>query len=144
MINKIKINEGFRAFIYKDTLGFETIGYGFKVDDLTRDELALNGGKVAPMNEEIAEKILILKIQKLEESLKKEFRFYENLPQNVKEVLLEMAYQMGILGVKKFRNTLIFIEKGDYKRAYENALKSLWAKQTPNRAKKVLAGLLNG
>ncbi|RAZ54575.1 lysozyme, partial [Campylobacter hyointestinalis subsp. lawsonii] len=44
LIDSIKSNEGFRDHIYKDTLGFDTIGYGFKVGSLTRDELELNGG----------------------------------------------------------------------------------------------------
>ncbi|RAZ52913.1 hypothetical protein CHL10075_00095 [Campylobacter hyointestinalis subsp. lawsonii] len=39
-------------------------------------------------------------------------------------------------GVLKFKNTLNFIKENGYKNASSNMMKSLWAKQTPNRAKK--------
>ncbi|WP_181563009.1 hypothetical protein [Campylobacter hyointestinalis] len=37
----------------------------------------------------------------------------------------------------KFKNTLNFIKENDYKNSSSNMMKSLWAKQTPNRAKKL-------
>ena len=46
----IKENEGFKSYVYKDTLGFDTVGYGFKVSSLSKDELFLNGGKAEPMS----------------------------------------------------------------------------------------------
>lgn len=48
-------------------------------------------------------------------------------------------------GAKKllmFKNTLKFIELGEYQKAYENGIQSLWAKQTPARAHDVLGMLL--
>lgn len=41
-----------------------------------------------------------------------------------------------------FKNTLKFIELGEYQKAYENGIQSLWAKQTPARAHDVLGMLL--
>ena len=38
LINSIKQNEGFRSRVYKDSLGFDTIGYGFAIKDLEIDE----------------------------------------------------------------------------------------------------------
>ncbi|WP_258033497.1 hypothetical protein [Campylobacter concisus] len=54
----IKENEGFKSYVYKDTLGFDTVGYGFKVSSLSKDELFLNGGKVEPMSKAVADQIL--------------------------------------------------------------------------------------
>nr|DAX22069.1 MAG TPA: endolysin [Caudoviricetes sp.] len=63
LLSSIKENEGFDSHVYEDTRGFRTVGYGFKVSSLTRDELALNGGKVEPMSREVADQILNLKIK---------------------------------------------------------------------------------
>ena len=138
----IKENEGFKSYIYQDTRGYPTVGYGFKVSALSKDELFLNGGKVEPMSKAVADQILEMKLIKLASSVCEAFPWLEDKPKNVQDVVIEMCYQMGVPGVKKFVNTLALIRAGDYKGAYENGMKSLWAKQTPSRAKKVLSGLL--
>ena len=141
-INEIKFNEGFSSKIYKCSAGKDTIGYGFLVAALTNDEIALNGGKVEPMPKENADKILNLKLKKLEKEAFEVFDWLENAPLKVQECVIEMCYQMGISSVKKFANTLHYIRTAQYQKAYENGLKSLWAKQTPKRAKKMLGRLL--
>ena len=65
LIENIKENEGFCGEIYEDTRGYKTIGYGFLVAALSKDELALNGGKVEPMSRAAADQILELKLRKL-------------------------------------------------------------------------------
>ena len=47
-----------------------------------------------------------------------------------------MCFQMGVDGVDAFRNTLRFMEQGDYTKAATNMLASKWAKQTPVRAER--------
>ena len=73
LIENIKAHEGFRDHIYKDSLGKATIGYGFLVSALSPDELALNNGKTEPMSREVAEKILDLKVAKLQKRVFVEF-----------------------------------------------------------------------
>ena len=138
----IKENEGFRSYIYQDTRGYPTVGYGFKVSSLSKDELFLNGGKVEPMSKAVADQILEMKLIKLASSVCEAFPWLEDKPKNVQDVVIEMCYQMGVPGVKKFVTTMHHIRMGEYEAAYQSGMNSLWAKQTPNRAKKVLSGLL--
>ena len=49
LMDNIKANEGFSEYVYRDSLGFLTVGYGFKCDSLTNDELELNKNKYEPM-----------------------------------------------------------------------------------------------
>ena len=142
LIDNLKLHEGFSAQIYRDSRGFKTVGYGFKIDCLERDELLLNDGKAQPMSKEVAEQILILKIKKLRPKVFSALKWLETKPLCVQECVLEMAYQMGLEKLLTFKNTLKFIELGEYKKAYENGLLSLWAKQTPSRARDVLGMLL--
>ena len=55
----------------------------------------------------------------------------------VKDVIVEMCYQMGVSGFSKFKKTIDHLMRKDYKAASEEMLDSRWAKQTPNRAKKL-------
>jgi len=59
-------------------------------------------------------------------------------------VLVNMAFQMGIQGVQKFKKTLSLVEMGDYDGAADGMLKSLWAKQTPNRAAEMAQQMRSG
>ena len=141
LIEKIKENEGFSNKVYEDTLGYSTVGYGFLLAALTPDELALNGGKYEPMSKETADKILNLKLEKLTAAVFATFDWLKEKPKNVQEVVIEMAYQLGVSKVKKFVTTMHHIRVSEYEAAYQSGMNSLWAKQTPNRAKKVLGGL---
>lgn len=51
-------------------------------------------------------------------------------------VILSMAYQMGPDKLAAFQNTLALVSQGQWNDAADNMLKSKWAQQTPNRAKR--------
>ena len=38
LIDSIKIHEGYVSRVYKDSLGIDTIGYGFAIKDLNLEE----------------------------------------------------------------------------------------------------------
>lgn len=52
------------------------------------------------------------------------------------DILYSMAYQMGVDGLAAFKNTLVMISNGNFTGAAEGMLNSLWAKQTPGRARR--------
>lgn len=49
-------------------------------------------------------------------------------------ILINMAFNMGVKGLLKFRNTLAFIKAKNYKQAASNMKQSLWYKQVGARA----------
>lgn len=133
----IKIHEGFRSSVYLCPTGHPTVGYGFRVADLSPDELALNGGEVEPMSKEVAEKILDIKITKFKKQAYNALPWLTYAPMDIQDALCEMAYQMGVAGLLGFKNTLAMIKERRYSEAAENMLKSKWATQTPKRAKQI-------
>jgi len=58
--------------------------------------------------------------------------------------LINMAFQLGVNGLMKFKKMIRAMEIGHYDRAYTEALDSKWAKQTPNRALEVAKWLRDG
>ena len=133
----IKIHEGFRSSVYLCPTGHPTVGYGFRVADLSADELALNAGAVEPMSKEVAEKILDIKITKFKKQVYNALPWLTYAPMDIQDALCEMAYQMGVSGLLGFKNTLAMIKAKRYSEAAENMLKSKWATQTPKRAKQI-------
>ena len=122
LLKSIKKNEGYKAMVYKDSLGIDTIGYGFAIKDLELDE-------------DICEEILVRKLKNLKDRVENKFSWYKYMPSHIKDVVLEMCYQLGVGGYSKFKKTISYLQNKQFKDASEEMLDSLWAKQTPNRAK---------
>jgi len=51
-------------------------------------------------------------------------------------VLYSMAYQLGVDGLAAFNETLKMVAAGDFSGAANGMLNSLWARQTPGRARR--------
>ena len=124
----VKLSEGYRARVYKDTLGIDTIGYGFAIKDLYIDE-------------DIAEQILEKKVNKLLKEVDSRFDWFKFMPDGIKEVVVEMCYQLGVNGFSKFKKTIKLLSNRNFAKASTEMLDSLWAKQTPKRAESLSANM---
>jgi len=124
LLEAVKLSEGFRDRVYKCTEGYDTIGYGFAIKDFIMDE-------------DIAEIILRRKLDKLIDKANNKFSFLKKMPHQIQDVIYEMCYQMGVNGVSKFKKTLGYLENEEFKKAAIEMLDSRWARQTPNRARKL-------
>ena len=129
LIENIKSSEGFRSKVYQCTEGHDTIGYGFAIKDLV-------------LSRDICDKILEAKVAELKIIVNQKIPFIDDLPEVVQEVLYEMYYQLGN-GLFKFVKTMHYIENHKFSAAAIEMLDSLWAKQTPNRAKELSEEMRN-
>ena len=124
LIEAVKLSEGFRDKVYKDTLGIDTIGYGFAIKDLV-------------LEEDICDIILDRKLKDLISKVDKKFPFVKGLPEKGREVVYEMCYQLGVNGFSKFKRTISYLQLGDYSSASREMLESKWHRQTPNRSQRL-------
>ena len=122
LIDRLKISEGFRDRVYKDTLGIDTIGFGFAIKDLV-------------LSEEISEIILKEKVEALISRIKNKFDWFDEMPPEIQSVIVECCYQLGVYGWSCFKKTIAHLKEKEFKQAADEMLLSKWAKQTPNRAK---------
>lgn len=119
----LKADEGLKLKVYKDSLGFNTIGYGFCLDkDFT---------------EEDAIYFLQSRIDSAIEFLTDTYPWFLRLNPNRQAACVDMVYQLGKLGFSKFVATIALLGSEDYEKASQQMLKSTWASQTPNRAKRI-------
>ena len=124
LLKQIKQHEGFKSSVYQCSEGYDTIGYGFAIKDLEIDE-------------DIAELILMRRIDKLQKRIASTFGWWLNSDQEIKDVVTNMCYQLGVSGFSKFKKTIYYLETEQYEDASLEMLNSLWAKQTPNRAREL-------
>ena len=132
---RIKKNEGFSSRSYKDQLGNYTIGYGHLI---RKKEIVL-----------FKKKIKVSFFQNLFENdfktalddYNKHFRKY-SFSQNIKELIVEMIFQMGIQNVLSFKKTLRHIRKNNKFLAALEMMDSIWYKQTPLRVENLIKHFL--
>jgi len=120
-------DEGLRLKPYKCTAGKWTIGVGRNLDAKGISE---------------AEAMLMLDndIRDAKANVRQLIRTFDLLSDDRKIVLVSMVFQMGKNGVSKFTGMIKAIEMKEFGIA---ANESRWARQTPNRAKR-LAEMMKG
>ena len=101
LIESIKKHEGYVGIVYKDSLGIDTIGYGFAIKDLELDK-------------DICDIILERKLKDLESRVKLKFGWYPFMPKTIQNVVMEMCYQLGVTGFSKFVKTITYLKDKDF------------------------------
>ena len=127
---ELKRDEGIRLKPYKDTVGTTTIGVGRNLDDVGISEYE-------------ADILLQADIQRAFGSLNASLPWWITLDADKQRALLNMTFNMGITRLLGFKNALAALKAGDYAKAADEFLDSLWAKQVGQRAQR-LANLIRG
>lgn len=148
-LNKIlRQDEGVMTKIYKDSLGFYTVGIGHlltKEDNKQKAIEELDKIVGRSTNGEITQSevdyILELDVKRMMDGILKSGALspvFNNLDPIRRLGLFSMCFQMGIRGVEGFKNSLALIQKQQWELADSNLRKSAWYRQTPNRANRVI------
>lgn len=112
-----------KFYVYKDSEGFNTIGYGHLV---LKGEDFSNG--LTPIEADI---LLAKDIEKAKAGL--QTLNLGVLPRDIEDYLIIMVFQLGLGGVKQFRKLLKAVAAGDREGIRREAVDSKWYRQTPNR-----------
>ena len=120
LIDDIKAEEGFSGTVYVCSEGFDTVGYGSRM----------------PITKEEAELLLEYRLKGMKAQLTG-YLYDIDMKDEAWDILFNMSYQLGVKGVLNFKNMIKALKNNDYKEASIQMLDSLWAKQTPNRAKRL-------
>lgn len=121
----LKRHEGLRLKPYRCTAGRLTIGWGRNLEDkgISRAE---------------ADFLFENDWAEAEAGARTLVRNWDDLSENQKGVLVNMVFNMGLEGMRKWENTLRCIEQGDFRGAAGHMRLSLWARQVPARAAELI------
>jgi lysozyme len=133
LADSVKLSEGFRDHIYKDTEGFATIGWGHKVvhEDNFEEGKTYSKEELQEVFDKDLNKAIGLARQLMEE------HNVSDLPKTAQHTLAEMVFQLGKSGVSLFRNMWKQLQNRNFEGASLEMLDSKWNRQTPNRCKKL-------
>jgi len=120
----IRGHEGFSKFAYQCTAGKWTIGYGRNIDK--------NGGP--GITEEEALVLLANDLQNINTEATDNFPWFSGLNEARQSAIIDMIYNLGMTGFKTFKQTISFLQAGEYEKAAYQMLQSKWALQTGQRA----------
>lgn len=128
--SKLGYYKNSKFWVYKDSLGLDTIGYG---------HLVLKGENFSGgINEAQADKMLVSDSQNAWNDAKAIYeQFGMSAPESVQRVLWLMVFQMGKTKVLQFKKAMAALGKSDYKEAGRQMRDSQWYKQTTSRAEKM-------
>ena len=146
LIESVKQGEGFRNRVYKCTGGFDTCGYGYNLEanPLLLDKAVIEAIYAKGITKQAASDLLTRCLRAIELKIPNELPWFSDLDPVRRDVLSNMAYNLGINGLLGFRNTLGYIKIGQYEKASQGMLHSKWAKQVKGRAKKLSEQMRTG
>jgi len=121
LTTQLKRHEGFRAKPYRCTAGYLTIGYGTNLDiGITQD---------------IGHVLLVNSLNEKWRELNDEFHdVWWRLSKPRQAVLINMAYNLGVAGLKNFKNMWAAIREDRNEDVVKEMLDSKWARQVKKRA----------
>ncbi|NBW63451.1 MAG: lysozyme [Synechococcaceae bacterium WB4_1_0192] len=131
MVRQLRLHEGERLRPYRCTAGKLTIGVGRNLEDrgITAQESAY---------------LLANDIAAEERELLRALPWVAKLDEVRQRVLLDMSFNMGIVGLLAFKRTLATIQAGDYRAAASMMLDSKWAGQVGQRAERLSRMMATG
>lgn len=134
ILEQLKRDEGFRGEPYKCTEGYWTIGFGrnLETNPLTMDEAEVLLEN--DVNHTLGRLISV--------DLLPSITVDELTPRQA--VWVNMAFQMGVSGVLRFKKAIRAYLDEDYRTCAEEMLDSRWSMQTPNRAHRLADQMISG
>jgi GH24 family phage-related lysozyme (muramidase) len=137
VFEQLKIDEGVVYEIYEDHLGYKTFGVGHLVLESDPEFGKPVGTKVANFRVlECFERDLDVAVSECK------FLYgeatWDAFPDEVKEILVNMMFNMGRTRLGKFKNFKSALEAGDWKKAAVEGRDSLWYRQVTNRAERLM------
>ena len=124
-------HEALKLMPYRCSSDCLTIGVGRNLDD-------------KGISERVAMIMLDEDIEDAISDLTRNLPYFGDLPECVKEALVNMVFNMGISRFLQFKKTLAYLKAGKYTKAGNECLDSRWATQVGYRAIEVAALIKSG
>jgi lysozyme len=123
--------EGLKLEVYKCPAGYQTIGVGRNLES-------------KGISEKEAMVLLDNDIAEFTFALEETYDWFEGLGENRQAVIINMAFNLGMSGLGKFKNMISAIENSDWEEAASQMMDSKWATQVGRRAEELSEAMKEG
>ena len=152
LIDKLIESEGMVLSVYQDTLGIDTIGIGRNLEDrgISKEELdALDIPTIGHIYEygiTEADAVYLAKndVEIVENELLNAHPCVAELDAVRQLVLVDMAFNMGVPRLRKFKKMWAAIHEKDFMTAAKEMLDSRWANQVKSRSHRLANKMHHG
>ena len=145
-LNMFKENEGYKKKVYKDTKGNRTIGIGFNLEDAGNKQFLKKAGidlkEVLAGRELTDNEVITLYNHSLTQAFNDAKQFdpqFAKRPEPVKKAIVDMAFNLGLTKLNKFKDMKAALMQNDYKVAADEMVDSNWYKQVKTRGPRTVA-----
>ena len=128
-VQRLTVNEGFRAHAYKDTKDNITIGYGFNIG--------------AGISQYAAQELLVAQVFERTQALLG-YWWAKELDDARMSVIVEVSFNVGLEGLLHYTETLSALGRKDWQKAHDELLDSDAARELPARYQRLAQLLLTG
>lgn len=139
---QLQIDEGIEHEIYLDHLGYPTFGVGHLVLE-TDPEHGKPVGTPVPTSRVVEAFDHDLNLAIAECGALYGEGTFDHFPEEVKEILVNMMFNMGRTRLSKFKNFNAALHAGDWEKAAVEGRDSLWHRQVTNRAERLMVRMEN-
>lgn len=136
----LKVDEGVVYEIYNDHLGFATFGIGHLV---LESDPEFGQAVGTPVSEERVDECFEKDVESVISDCKKLHDGWDGYPEEVKQIVANMMFNMGLTRLSKFKKHNAALQSGDWKTAAVEGRDSRWYKQVTNRAERLMERLEN-
>jgi len=128
-------DEGMVFHIYKDHLGYPTVGCGHLITEKDEEFGKPEGTQIT---EDRASELFETDIENAIDDCRKLYTGFEVLPQEVQHIIVNMMFNLGLPRLSKFKKMKAAVEVADYRMAASEMVASKWFTQVPNRAARLV------
>ena len=132
---QLEIDEGVKYDIYLDHLGLPTFGIGHLV---TKTDPESGQAVGTPISKERVAECFDMDVQSVINDCNKLYEDFENLPEEVQQIIANMMFNMGYTRLSKFKGMKRVVDSKDWNQAADEMVDSRWYRQVTNRANRLV------
>ena len=132
---QLEIDEGVKYEIYKDHLGYPTCGIGHLILESDPEHGEPVGTAVS---EERVKELFDKDCQVMIDECKILYPDFDNLPEEVQQIIANMMFNMGRPRLSKFKKFIAAVIISNWQEAANQMVDSRWYRQVTNRADRLV------
>ena len=132
---QLEIDEGIKHDIYLDHLGLPTFGIGHLITDADPESGQAVGTTIS---DERVQSAFEADVVSVIEDCNKLYNDFDELPEEVQQIIANMMFNMGRTRLSKFRGMKRGVDARDWDAAADEMVDSRWYRQVTNRADRLV------